>query len=722
MAKAVQKITLSRSRDIPFDLLVLSQSNVRKIKADISIEELAEDIARRGLLQSLNVRAIRDDEGKETGMFDVPAGGRRYQALALLVKQKRLAKNAPVPCIMREGESDILAEDDSLAENTQRAALHPLDQFRAFRTLREKGQTEEQIAAAFFVPASVVKQRLKLVSVAEELLDTYAADGMSLEQLMAFTVSPDHERQVQVWNAVKDSWQREPHNIRRKLTETAVRCTDRRVRFVGVEGYELAGGTRTRDLFEDDNGGWIDDVGLLDRLVAEKLKAEAELIAAEGWKWVKADISFEYGHSYGMRKLAATPAQLTEEEYATREALRTEFDDLEVQYADADEYPEGVDSRLGEIEAALEAFDSRPATYDPDDIARAGAFVSIALNGQIEVERGLIRPEDEARPADEVQHGQDDDNDGDLPVRDGDDPDRGYDDRASAPVITLGGQTPDPEEDDGDAIKPLPDRLLSELTAYRTVALQDAVARNPHVAMTVLLHKLVTDAFRSGMTAARVLEASVRAVHPSAQPDDLATFPPALAITERHAAWQEDIPRDDDQMLWTWIAGLDEASRLALLAHCVSYGINALHEKPNPYSGHGVSEYGLKCRMAEADRLALATDLDMVEAGWQPTVDNYLGRVTKPRILEAVREAKGEGAAQLIDHLKKGDMAREAARLLADTGWLPEILRGIEAGEAEGTEAVDAAADELPAFLADAPIDTDAAGAEVETGELVAAE
>ena len=65
----------------------------------------------------------------------------------------------------------------------------------------------------------------------------------------------------------------------------------------------------------------------------------------------------------------------------------------------------------------------------------------------------------------------------------------------------------------------------------------------------------------------------------------------------------------------------------------------------------------------------------MVAAGWRPTVDNYLARVTKPRILEAVREAKGEASAQLIDHLKKGDMAREAERLLAGTGWLPEPLR-----------------------------------------------
>ena len=153
MATAVQKITLSASRDIPFNKLVLSQSNVRRIKAGVSIEELAEDIARRTLLQSLTVRPVRDADGVETGMYEIPAGGRRYRALELLVKQKRLAKTAPVPCVVREGG---IAEEDSLAENVQRAPLHPLDQFRAFLALREKGQSEEEIAAAFFVSVAVV--------------------------------------------------------------------------------------------------------------------------------------------------------------------------------------------------------------------------------------------------------------------------------------------------------------------------------------------------------------------------------------------------------------------------------------------------------------------------------------------------------------------------------------------------------------------------------------
>jgi ParB family chromosome partitioning protein len=130
----VQKIVLSSSRDIPFNKLVLSQSNVRRIKAGVSIEELAEDIARRTLLQSITVRPVCDADGAETGMFEIPAGGRRYRALELLVKQKRLAKTAAVPCVVREGG---IAEEDSLAENVQRAPLHPLDQFRAFLALRD---------------------------------------------------------------------------------------------------------------------------------------------------------------------------------------------------------------------------------------------------------------------------------------------------------------------------------------------------------------------------------------------------------------------------------------------------------------------------------------------------------------------------------------------------------------------------------------------------------
>lgn len=95
--------------------------------------------------------------------------------------------------------------------------------------------------------------------------------------------------------------------------------------------------------------------------------------------------------------------------------------------------------------------------------------------------------------------------------------------------------------------------------------------------------------------------------------------------------------------------------------------------------------------------LARAVGLDMIQAGWKPSVENYLGRVTKPRILEAVREARGESSAQLIDHLKKADMAREAERLLDGSGWLPEPLRLVDPNAASGEQ--ESEAGPLPEFL-----------------------
>jgi len=279
MASASQKITLSASRDIPFNKLLLSACNVRRIKAGVSIQELADDIARRGLLQSLTVRPVLDADDQETGLYEIPAGGRRYRALELLVRQKRLAKTAPIPCVVR---LDGIAEEDSLAENVQRAPLHPLDQFRAFLALRERGQSEEEIAAAFFVSVAVVKQRLRLASLSPKLLDLYAEDAMTLEQLMAFTVSGDHERQEQVWERLQSAYGKEPYVIRRLLTEGAVRASDKRARFIGLGAYEASGGTVLRDLFQGDDGGWLQDVALVDRLLAERSSASRMIDLSSG--------------------------------------------------------------------------------------------------------------------------------------------------------------------------------------------------------------------------------------------------------------------------------------------------------------------------------------------------------------------------------------------------------------------------------------------------------
>ena len=646
---SVQKITLSPSRDIPFNKLLLSQANVRRVKAGISIEELAEDIARRSMLHGLSVRAVVDADGVETGMFEIPAGGRRYRALELLVKQKRLAKTAPVPCVVREGG---IAEEDSLAENIQRAPLHPLDQFRAFLSLREKGESEEEIAAAFFVSVAVVKQRLRLAAVSPKLLDVYAEDGMTLDQLMAFTVSGDHERQEQVFERLTQAYDKQPYTIRRMLTEGAVRASDKRAQFIGVAAYEEAGGTVLHDLFQGDDGGWLQDIGLVDMMVAEKLREEADAIRAEGWKWVETAPDFPYGHTYGLRQLRGDSVALTPEEEATCVVLQEEADDIEAASAEAGELTDEQDQRMAEIETAIEALNTRPVVFPPDEVARAGVFVSIGSSGDLRIERGFVRPEDELpiAPEPEVEVANEE------RIADNDD-----DGSADAGRFNVSDPALEPEEDEG--LKPLSDRLVTELTAHRILALRQALGEQPGVAFLAALHALCLQVFYPYALDSCV-ELTIKSVGFSSQAPGLADSAAAIALGERHQAWRDTLPKEAGD-LWDALAGFDGDSRARLFAHCVAQGVNACVE---PYNRRPRA-------IAHAERLAQAVDLDMVAAGWIPTVETYLGRVTKARILLAVEEARGSRAATGIDHLKKGEMADKAEALLAGSGWLPEPLR-----------------------------------------------
>ena len=709
----VEMIRFSPARDIPFNRIHLSNDNVRETDIEADLDDLEQDVERReDLIQGINVRAILDPAGNETGDFETPAGGRRFRVIARLVEKGRFPEDGLVPCIVKKVDAKTTAIDDSLAENTFRLGLHPLDQFKAFKRMVDGGMSHEEVAAAYFTSTRYVEQRMVLAKVSPKLHAAYAENAMTLRMLEAFTANPDHERQEQVWDIVCHSHNKEPLRIRELLTEAQVPASDKRALFIGIDAYMAAGGPLLpRYLFDDDEEGWLDDVKLLDRLVAEKLKATADAVAAEGWKWVEADLDLPYGYDHDLRGVIGTPAELSAKERREREKLRKEQERVEAKYADYDELPDEADKRLGEIETQLEAFERRPTIYDPADIAIAGAFVTVDEDGEVIIDRGWVRPEDELTATVEGDAG-------DGGESEDDDADGGAAPDVQRTVITIGGEPVEPEEEE-ETIKPLPERLVIELTAHRTIALRNAVGGNPHVAMTALLHRLVRDTFRRSTYGASV-RVSVHEVYCSEQGVDLKNSPYAKAVNARHEGWKEDLPVDPDA-LWDWLDGLDDASRLALLAHCVSFGVNALYERPNPLSASGISEAGLRTRMEEADRLARATGLDMVEAGFRPTVGNYFGRVPKKKILEAVSEAVGDSIAYLLADKKKDEMAAEAEQRLAETGWLPEPLR-LAVEEPAPEMSADTESDvALPTFLAG---DDEASASEAgdEPTHLVAAE
>ncbi|WOJ88400.1 ParB N-terminal domain-containing protein [Methylocapsa polymorpha] len=631
---------------VPLNKLRKSPRNARKTPhSEAHVEALAASIAVKGMLQNLVVEPEQDADGGPTGSYLVTIGEGRRLAQLLRAKRKQIKKTEPIRCVL-DTEND--PQEISLDENVTREAMHPADQFERFRELSErKGWGAEEIAARFGVTPHVVRQRLRLGAVSSRLMQVYREGGLSLDQLMAFAIVEDHARQEQVYDNLP--YNRDPSQIRRDLTRMHIAATDRRVIFVGPEAYAEAGGIILRDLFTEDRGGFYEDVALLDRLVIEKLERVAVEVQAEGWKWTSVHI--DHPHAHGLRRLYPQPVELSAEDEAAREAAQVEYDALTEQYDSAEDLPDDVDQRFGELEAEIERMDAKRHAYDADDIGRGGVFVVLNHDGTARIERGFVRPEDE-KPEPEADAEADEQ--GYAVTEDGEIIEDGDGDRVSA------SETEDEEaEDDG---KPLSDLLIRDLTAHRTLGLRLALGEQPDMALLAVIHALAAQTFYRTVEA-HCLDIRPASVNLASHADGIEDTAAGKALADRHAAWATDLPRDVAD-LWGFIVGLDQASVMALFAHCASLTINAVKQP-----------WERKPRAHEtADKLATALAVDMT-AHWTPTARTYLSRVTKAHIAAAVREAVSDEAADRIAGMKKQPMAEAAEQLLAGTGWLPSLMR-----------------------------------------------
>lgn len=612
MTNAIQEIPLSK--------LIASSANVRRTGRSANIGELAASIEAHGLLQNLTVRPVLNGK-KKPEAFEVIAGGRRLAALKALAKRKALPANAVIPCnIIIEG----IAEEISLAENALQCPMHPADQYEAFAKLHdEHGMSAEDIAARFGVTSAVVKQRLKLGAVSPKLMKLYRGGELNLDQLMAFAITDDHKKQERVW-AELPSFNRDREAILEALSEGQVHSDDRRAVFVSAKAYEAAGGAIVRDLFDAEGGGFLADAELLNCLAREKLQGVANTVAAEGWKWVAVELEFDHGMAAEMRRIYPKAVKLSKNERKQLRKLQTRHDALCEKYNDAD-MPEKIAAQCERLERAIEALDK--TAFAVADVAIAGAIATLSHDGEVRVERGLVRREDE--PSKKA-------NKTDKKIANG-------------------------EQTDGKA--PLSERLIADLTAHRTAGLRNELAQNSGMAVIATVHALAAATFFSGGGDVSCLQITPRSVSLGSHASGIEESPASRQIAERHEAWAKRLPRDP-ATLWNFIHGLSDSERLSLLAHCVSLTVNAVQastRRSTQASDH-------------ADILARELALDMTMY-WQPTAESYFGRVAKERIIEAVHEGVTEAAATNIAGMKKQPMAETAEKLLAGKGWLPTLLR-----------------------------------------------
>jgi ParB family chromosome partitioning protein len=653
---------------VPLNRLKASPKNARKTPhSPATIEAFAASIKTKGVLQPPVVEIERDGEGAPTGNYLVTIGEGRRQGLRLLAKRKAIKRTHPVRVIV-DAEND--AHEISLDENITREAMHPADQFEAFQRLAvEKGYGPDEIGARFGVSAQVVRQRLRLGSAAPELMAAYREGMLALDQLMAFCVSADQDRQRQVFEQIG------PHTpayaIRRAMTEAKVRVDDRRVRFVGVEAYSEAGGGVLRDLFTEDGGGWLEDVVLLDRLVGDKLAGLAdEARAREGWKW--AEVSLDYPDVSAFGRVYPVAVERSEADAAEIVVLSEEYDRLVSETDAAEMLPPEVDARLEEIDKALQAFGPDFA-YADEARARAGVVVTLGHDGLARFERGLVRVEDV--PADPPSPWQADEA-----------ADEGADNRLRSEA----------EASEDEAPSALSDRLLIDLTAHKTMGLRDAVQADVTAALATVVHALALQVFYPGYGVWTPLQLRLTTTGLERLAPGVDDGPAGRRVRDRCEAWGARLPERAED-LWGVVAALPPSEQLDLMACCAGVGLYAVRDPHDRRPG----------ALAQAETLATAVGLDMAGT-WTATAASYFSRVPKPRVLEAVTEAVNAEEAGRIAGFKKADMAEAAERLVEGKGWLPPVLRTAMVGsdgarsEDDGeAEAVTPQGDDAYAFAAE---------------------
>lgn len=622
--------TAVTTRDVDVPLVDLRVSNRNARRGDSKLEDLAASILAQGLLQSPVV--IDTGDG-----YEIVAGARRFGALQLLRKRGELpAELSVIKCRVIDAAR---ADGASLAENVVRQAMHPADEFEAFKRLADNGDTPEEIGQAFGVTPLVVQRRMKLASVSPKLFELFRADKMSLDQIMALASSDDHAAQEAAWGTKRPNYERQPHNLRQLLLKTEISVQrDPAAKLVGVKALEQAGVVVRRDLFSDSGEGFATDRQLIDQLALDKLELTAEQVrTGEGWSWVEARIEFDWQVRNTFKVIEPEPdaARLTKADAKKLEELRSKSAELARQINDlesdpgndeakAEEEYERLDTDLDNVQTEINELEAKCEAFTAEQLAGAGAIVTIGHNGKPEIIRGLVRPGDKA------------------------------------PGVSGGASKKAKKKGE------FSEKVVERITAHRTAILQGVLLKNHVVALVVIVHRLLCQLLsKRGRWFDATTSASMIDFH---GPIDLTQHADELKDDGHYdaqqcaiAAIQQKLPKKPND-LFDWLLDQTSATLLQLLAYAVSQSVETTESKL--HRGDKVA----------VPPLIAALGIDFSKY-WAPTRAAFLDHVPRATIEKVVQEACGaEGVAQLKG-LKKEATAATAERLLAGKGWLPSLLR-----------------------------------------------
>ena len=623
IASAIETMTQhSTVRTAPFAQMVRSKLNVRQKNTNVST--LKALIAAQGLLQNL-IGYMQVVDGRETGIVEIVAGGRRLQSLGELIAEGVLPEDYGILYMLVSEEEAV---ELSLAENSGREDMHPAEVFDAMLELTKRGRSIDDIALTFKLEPVDVKKRLKLANISPRLLDLYRNDEAEYDQMQALAITDDHAAQENAWDSLPPH-SRYASTLRRLLTAQQVNVrSDRLARYVGVEAFEKAGGTIIRDLFSNAEDGYISDLPLLESLAMGKLEKQRAKLLKEGCGWVEIMPRADYAALSAFAAVRTKQSDLSEEQKVLMAELDEKIGLLDEAMDALDEDDDGEEyDRMSNERAALDAeqraiLKTRVTVQNADDKALAGAVITLDDYGSIVVKRDVIRPADKSKMtklADETEAAT-----------------------AARRVKSIHS-----------------DRLTHELTSQRTAALQAEMMDQSDIALVYLtftLMRKVLPVYSDGTLAKiSITKPSLADVAKKSRAAD--------AFHERREQLLARLPDDKEGGGWLqWLTTQPTAVVMEIMAFCVASTLDATQQREasNP----------------QFVTLAQGLGLDMSK-WWKATASDYFNHVSKDRMVAVVTQAVSAEAAVPLDKMKKAAAAEAAERALADVAWLQEAMQAV---------------------------------------------
>jgi ParB family chromosome partitioning protein len=144
---------------------------------DEALEELAESIRERGVLQPILLRPVGDD-------YMIIAGERRWRAA-------QRARLHSIPAIVREIDESTTAEL-ALIENIQREDLNPIEEAEGYRQLiKQHGHTQDNVSRIVHKSRSHVANLLRLLNLPEFVRQSLLRGDISMGHARAVATAPD---------------------------------------------------------------------------------------------------------------------------------------------------------------------------------------------------------------------------------------------------------------------------------------------------------------------------------------------------------------------------------------------------------------------------------------------------------------------------------------------------------------------------------------------------